>query len=346
MNHPARPVAPSHGVHNLALLTLLLVELTVLGLYSPHFASLDSFANTLRLASEMAIVSLAMMLVILVGGIDLSVGAVLALAAVLLGKSLAAGAPPALALALAIGGGAVAGAINGLVVAWAGIPAIIVTLGTMAIFRGVALGVSGGASYPVPESLQALAQATLAGLPLPFVVFALLAAATAFVLHRGRAGIVLFAIGHNETAARFAGLRSARAKAAVYVASGALCALAGVLFAARVSSAKADFGIGFELDAITIVVLSGASLAGGTANIPGLVLGLVIVAALRMGLTMVFVPAETQAILIGLVLIVAVAAGRLAGVVRRLLPPWAGTREAAAAAQASLPTTLTSDRRR
>jgi rhamnose transport system permease protein len=329
MSAPPRASITGHRGHNLALLALLVVELAVLGVLSPHFVSLESFANTLRLASELAIVSLGMMLVVLVGGIDLSVGALLALSAVLLGRSLAAGLPPVLAVALAIMGGAAAGAINGVVVAWARIPAIIVTLGTMAIFRGLALGISGGESFAIPESLQAVAQANVAGLPLSFVVFLALACTAAWVLRRTRAGVVLYAVGHNETAARFAGLRAARAKAFVYLVAGALSALGGVLFAARVSSAKADFGVGLELDAITIVVLSGASLAGGTANVPGLALGIVIVGALRMGLTMVFVPAETQAILIGLVLIAAVAAGRLTGAVRRLLPSWAPSQRTA-----------------
>lgn len=119
-----------------------------------------------------------------------------------------------------------------------------------------------------------------------------------WVLRRMTAGLTLFAIGNNETASRMAGLSVERAKTLVYTACGGLSALAGLVFAARVSSAKADFGVGLELDAITVVVLSGASLAGGSANVPGLVLGLLTIGVIRMGLSMLFVPSEIQAILI------------------------------------------------
>jgi rhamnose transport system permease protein len=271
------------------------------------------------MVSEIGIVSIGMLLVVLIGGIDLSVGAVLALSAVVLGLTTQLGCPPFLAVALAIASGVAAGGLNGLVVGRAGIPSIIVTLGTMAAYRGVALGLSGGNSFPLPEALQMLGQSELLGLPQQFALFVALALACRFLLQRTVAGLTLFALGNNETAARFAGLRVELGKTAVYAACGGLAALAGVVFAARVSSAKADFGVGVELDAITVVVLSGASLAGGSANVPGLVLGLLIVGSLRMGLTMVFVPAETQAILVGLVLIGAVASRRLGGLLRGAL---------------------------
>jgi rhamnose transport system permease protein len=307
-----QPAIPSgHRGYNLALAALLGVELVALSLLSPHFLSFDAMSNIARLSAEMGLVSLGMLLVVLVGGIDLSVGAVLALAAVVLGLAIDAGmsVPASVAAALAVG--VLAGLINGSVVAFAGVPSIIVTLATMAVFRGLALGLSGGQSFPLPEAMSDWAQATWAGLPTAFGLLAATALLAAGVLRYTRWGVMLFALGHNEVASRLAGLPVNRARVAAYAASGALAALAGVVFAARVTSAKADFGVGHELDAITVVVLSGASLAGGSANVPGLLLGLAIVGALRLGLTMVFVPAETQAVLIGVVLIAAVASRRL-----------------------------------
>lgn len=318
MSAPSSPSSPpsSHRAYNLVLAAILLVEVLALQHVAPHFLSAGALANTAKLASELGIVAIGMLLVILVGGIDLSVGSMLALSAVALGLGLQAGLAPPVAAVLAVCVGTGAGMLNGLIVSYAGIPAIIVTLGSMAVFRGVALGLSGGHSYAVPESLQFLGQGEWANVPCQVWLFALLAGFMAWLLKCTSAGVTLFALGHNEVASRFAGLPVARAKTLVYAACGALAGLAAVFFSARVSSAKADFAMGLELDAITIVVLSGASLAGGSANVLGLLLGLSIVGSLRMGLTMMFVPAETQAIMIGLVLVFSVATSRIAGRLR------------------------------
>ncbi len=309
----------SHGTFNLGLLIALLLLLVWFSFAAPNFLSLASMANIARLVSEVGMVSIGMLLIVLLGGIDLSVGAMMALSGVVAGLAVQSGYSVTAAVILALLAGIVAGTLNGLIVSRAGIPSIIVTLGSMAVYRGVALGLSGGNSFAMPESMLWLGQADLIGIPVQFWLFLALAIVALWVLRRMTAGLTLFAIGNNETASRMAGLSVERAKTLVYTACGGLSALAGLVFAARVSSAKADFGVGLELDAITVVVLSGASLAGGSANVSGLVLGLLTIGVIRMGLSMLFVPSEIQAILIGLVLIVAVASGRLSANLKEAL---------------------------
>lgn len=308
----------SHAAFNRLLLAVLFAEIIAFSLTSPYFLTFASAANVARLVSEVGIVSVGMLLVILLGGIDLSVGAMMALAGIVAGLAADSGLPIAVAALLAITSGLVAGTLNGLVVTRAGIPAIIVTLASMAVFRGLALGLSGGHSFAMPESIYWLGQADLFCVPVQFWLFLAVLLVVLALLRRMTAGLKLFAIGNNETASRLAGLSVSKVKTLVYTTCGALSGLAGLVFTARVSSAKADFGVGLELDAITVVVLSGASLSGGSANVPGLLLGLLIIGVLRMGLSMLFIPSEIQAILIGVVLILAVASGRLTGLFREL----------------------------
>jgi rhamnose transport system permease protein len=185
--------------------------------------------------------------------------------------------------------GLLLGALNGFVITRVGLPAIIITLATLAIYRGLAYGISDARAFPIPDSLSVLGQGYLGPFPLQLPLFLAVAAGIWLLLARTTFGRTLYALSVNETAARFAGLRVDRVKLAAYALSGLLSAAAGVIFISRISSAKANEGEGYELDAITIVVLGGGSVAGGRGGVFGTLLGLAIIGLTRNGLTQAYV---------------------------------------------------------
>jgi rhamnose transport system permease protein len=212
-----------------------------------------------------------------------------------------------LAALLVLGLGVFCGVINGLAIANIGIPPLIVTLATLAVYRGFSLGLSQGNSYgQFPPAFFALGQGYVFGLPTQLVILLGSAVFCAILLSRHSLGRLIFALGNNATAARYAGLPVNAVIVIVYALSGALASIAGMIYTARLSSARADAGTGFELDAITAVVLGGTAIMGGSGSILGTMLGLLLVGAIRNGLTLAFVPAEQQAIIIGTILLVAV----------------------------------------
>jgi rhamnose transport system permease protein len=245
---------------------VLVIAVAVMSTLSDTFLTVDNLLNATRFMTEIGLVALGMTLVMITGGIDLSVGAVIALTAVVVGLLIQAGigAWPAAVIGLCLG--ALLGALNGFVITRVGLPPIIVTLATLAIYRGVAYGISAARAFPIPDSLSVLGQGYLGPLPVQLLLFLAGAAGVWLVLARTTFGRTLYALGVNETAARFAGLHVDRVKLAAYAVSGLLSAVAVVIFISRVSSAKANAGEGYELDAITIVVLGGGSVAGGAAG--------------------------------------------------------------------------------
>lgn len=289
------------------LLALLVVVLLVMANLSRHFWTLRNLIEAPRLGSEIGLISIGMAIVILLGGIDLSVGAMFAMSAIIMGITIEATGSVFLAVCAAIAVGIVLGFINGITVSMFSIPPIIATLGTMSLFRGVAMGISRGKSYPLPEELyDIIGGRSIAGIPLQFIIFVVAAAIVIFVLTRTSLGRSMIATGNNPVAAMFTGVNVKLIKIIAYASSGLFCSVAAVLFSCRVTSAKADFGIGYEMDAITIVVLGGATLKGGKASIFGAVLGMLILIMARRGLTMALVQPEVQTIIFGLLLIIAV----------------------------------------
>jgi rhamnose transport system permease protein len=246
---------------------------------------------------------------LIAGGIDLSVASILAMATVVLGWSYRAGVPLVACVLLAMASGAMMGAINGACVAYLRLPPVIVTLATMALFRGLAIGVTGGSKVSgFPEGFLHLGQGQLRGIvPVQLPLLAALAGLTWFVLHRTVWGRHIFAVGANETAARFSGVPIEATKFWLYVASGFFAGLAGVLYVARFNTAKADAQMGAELDVITAVLLGGTPLTGGEGSLTGTLLALLLLCTLRRGLDMLQVGTEQQAILTGALLIAAVA---------------------------------------
>lgn len=311
--HPALAFLKKHR-EIFILLALLVIVLLIMANLSRHFWTFRNLIEAPRLGSEIGLISIGMAIVILLGGIDLSVGAIFAMSSIIMGMTIEATSSVPLAACAAVAMGMLLGFVNGITVSIFSIPPIIATLGTMSLFRGVALGISRGKSYPLPEELyDTIGARSLAGIPLQFLVFMIAAAIVTFVLIRTSLGRGMIATGNNPVAALFAGVNVTLIKIIAYVSSGLFSGLAAVLFSCRVTSAKADFGAGYEMDAITIVVLGGATLKGGKVSILGIILGMLILIMARRGLTMALVQPEVQTIIFGLILIVAVGVNSLSG---------------------------------
>jgi ribose/xylose/arabinose/galactoside ABC-type transport system permease subunit len=301
--------------HELLLLVLVGVEVAYFARAGSNFFTLGNAAEVARASVEIGLLSLALTAVILSGGIDLSVGSLLGLCAVVMGaayRDLAL--PMAAAVLIAILVGAGGGALNALLVARLGIPPLIVTLGTYSLFRGLAEGFTGGVRNftDFPRGLLFFGQGHLAG-AVPAQLPLLVAAAVFFwrLVHRTPVGRGIRAIGFSPEGARFAGIPVARRLVFIYVMSGAMAGLAAVIYAARLGQAKADAGSSYELFAITAVVLGGTSIFGGRGSVHGTLLGLVAVALLQNGLRLADEPAELAGILTGVLLIAAIGANRL-----------------------------------
>src|SRR5256886_5285007 len=270
--------------------------------------------------------ALPLALLIVAGEIDLSVESMLGLSSALLGFTFGLGVPlwagiPVLLVVVALGG-----LLTGLLVTWARLPSLVVTLGTLALFRGLAyvtLGPRAVSHWPAAFSAFGFGDVRGTLVPWPFVVFAVLAVAVAFVLHRTWIGRQLFATGRSQEAARFAGVRVARLKTGLFVLSGVLSALAGVVLTARLASARADNGQGFVLDVVTAVLLGGVNIFGGEGTIAGVVLALFAIGVLRNALTLADIAPDTQSTAVGALLILSVAGPT---VVRRIRAARAGRR--------------------
>ena len=255
--------------------------------------------------TEVGLIAVIMTFVIVTGGIDLSVGSILGMSAILLGvfwKNL--GLPLELAILLSLVVGTFAGFINGLIITQFKVPPLIATLGTLALYRGIAEGISEARSVRgYPEWFYVLGQGQVFGVPTQLWLLAIAVVIATIVLGLTTWGRVTYAIGSNEVAARFSGLRVDWIKIAIYSASGFSAALAAVIFVSRVSTTRSDMGSGIELDAITAVVLGGTSIFGGRGTIIGTVLGLILIQALKNGLSLAGVKSDGTIVLIGAVLI-------------------------------------------
>ena len=291
--------------HETILAMLLIAALVVLAFQSDRFFTAGNLLNQGRLMAEVGLVALAMTFVIVTGGIDLSVGSILGLVAILLGvfwQNL--GLPLPLAMVLGIVAGGIAGLVNGLIITRFGVPPLIATLATLALYRGLAEGISQARSVRgYPEWFFSLGQGELLGVPVQLWIFGLLAAVATVILGLSTFGRATYAIGSNKVASRFSGLRVDRTLLLIYTASGLIAGLAAVIFVSRVSTTRSDMGTGLELDVITAVVLGGTSIFGGRGTIIGTLLGLVLMQALKNGLALSGVKGDGTIVVIGAVLI-------------------------------------------
>jgi rhamnose transport system permease protein len=298
-----------------ALVVLLAAEVAIFSWLGTRFWSVDNFFEVVRLAAEVGLLALGLTLVIKSGGIDLSVGSMMALTAVVFGHlATRAGWPVELAGAAAVAVGVAGGTLHAALVARGGVPPLIVTLGTYSLFRGLAEAFTGGyETYTgfAPRFLW-LGQAYVGGVvPPQAVVLAGAAAACWLVAHRAIVGRELTAVGFSREGARHGGVRIGRTLWLAYAVCGGCAALAGLIYVARIGQAKADAGLGFELTAIAAVVLGGTSINGGRGTVHGTMLGLFCLVVLQNGLRLAGQPAEIAGLVTGAVLIGAIAAGKL-----------------------------------
>lgn len=294
--------------HETILAVLVALALIVLASQSDRFFTLDNILNQGRLMTEVGLIAVIMTFVIVTGGIDLSVGSILGMVAILIGvfwKNMGLPLPMAIGLGLVVG--TFAGFINGTIITRFRVPPLIATLGTLALYRGIAEGISEARSVRgYPDWFFVLGQGQVLGVPTQLWLLGIVVLIAAVVLGYTTWGRVTYAIGSNETAARFSGLSVDWIKIAIYSSSGFAAALAAAVFVSRVSTTRSDMGTGVELDAITAVVLGGTSIFGGRGTILGTVLGLILIQALKNGLSLAGVKSDGTIVLIGAVLILTI----------------------------------------
>ena len=297
------------------LLLALGVEVALFTALAPNFASVGNFLEVSRLGVELGLLAVALTPVIVAGGIDLSVGAMMGLAAVLFGLAWQEwGLPVPAAAAVSLFAGVAGGALNAILIARLDIPPLIVTLGTLSLFRGIAEGITQGAVNftGFPPRFLALGQGYLWGVvPAQLPIFAVIVAAYAVLLHRSVIGRALYAIGFGAEGARFAGIPVRRRLGLVYMLSAVVSSAAGIIYFAHLGQARSDAGAGYELDAITAVVLGGTSVFGGRGTLGGTLLGLFALAILRNGLRLAALPSELAGVLTGVLLLVTIAIDRI-----------------------------------
>jgi len=285
----------------------LVVLSSVLWALTPHFLTVPNLLNVAQQTSINAIVAVGMTFVIISGGIDLSVGSIVALSGVALGAALQGGQALPVALAIALGIGVTCGLVNGAIISWGGLPPFIVTLGMMSIVRGAALVFTEGRPVSGFDPLfRSLAAGQLGGVPAPVIATLAVYLVAHVVLTRTTFGRYVYAIGGNEEATRLAGVSVRFHKTMIYAVSGLVSAMAAVILTARLNSAQPIAGTMYELDAIAATVIGGTSLMGGQGSLAGTLVGALIMAVLRNGLNLLGVSSFLQQIVIGAVIIGAV----------------------------------------
>jgi rhamnose transport system permease protein len=300
----------------------LLLAAVIIGnsLVSPYFLDVYNLADATYNFSEKAIIALPMALLILVREIDLSVAAIVALAAMCIGLLAGAGYGVPVLVLTGLLVGLACGALNGLLVTRTGVPSIVITIGTMSLYRGIAQVTLGDRALTTfPPDYLSLGQNYLVEmppLPLSFVLFLVLAVGFGLVLHGTVTGRRLFAIGASPVAARFSGIRVDRLRLALFTLSGLMAGRAAVLLVARIGVVRPNIALGWELDVITMVILGGFAISGGVGTVPGVVLAVFVLGLATFGLSLMNVPGIVINVLIGLLLIVTIAAPIVVRMVR------------------------------
>jgi len=302
----------------LALGALIAFEIILFSITGRNFLSLDNFFECIRLSAEIGLLALALTPILITGGIDLSVGSMMGLCAVSFGALWHdAHLPIGIALVLTLALSLLGGSLNAGLIASLNASPLIVTLGTYSLFRGLAEGVTGGArSYSgFPEKFLFIGQGYLGGIvPTQTIIFVSAIVAFWFLLHRTIVGRALYAIGHSAEGTRYAGVPVARRLALVYVLAGLAAGIAAIIYVAHLGQAKSNAGTGYELIAITGVVLGGTSISGGSGTIQGTLMGLAVIVLLQNGLRLSAWPSELVGISTGVLLILTIILQR---VVRR-----------------------------
>lgn len=282
---------------------LLCLALTLL---SDRFLTGPNLMNVLRQASINGIIAVGMTYVILTAGIDLSVGSIVALSTVIAASLLQSGLPAPVGVLAGLALGTLLGLVNGLVVSRARIPPFVATLGMMTVARGLALTFTEGKPITgLPDSFKFIGAGYLGPVPMPIILFLAVFGIGYFVLNRTVLGESIYELGDNPVAARLAGIRTFRITTLVYVISGFLSALAGLILVARLNSAQPTAGAGFEFDAIAAVVVGGTSFSGGDGSLFGTLIGVLIIQVLNNGLNLLNVSSLWEGVVKGVVIALA-----------------------------------------
>ena len=290
-----------------AIIVIFIVLFVVMSIFAPNFFTGNNMVNILRQVSISGICAVGMTFVMLTGGIDLSVGAILGVSGVLTAMMMLKGIPSLLASIIALALGVVIGGITGAIIHYIEIPPMIATLGTMTSLRGVAYLITGGTPvFGFDESYSKIGQGHVGVIPIPVIILAIVYVIGIFVLSKTKFSRYVYGIGGNQEVARLSGIKVARVKIAVYAISGFCSALAGLVMLGRGNSGQPRAGESYEMDVITAVVLGGVSLNGGVGNLSHVIFGVLIIGVLTNGMTMMAVDDYWQRVVKGLILLLAV----------------------------------------
>jgi rhamnose transport system permease protein len=276
---------------------------------SPHFLKPYTLSDATYNFTEKAIIAFAMAPLIIAGEIDLSVASIIALSSTAMGAAAAAGAPVWMLVVIALAVGAAAGMFNGFIVTYFRVPSIVVTIGTMSLYRGIAYVVLGDQVYrSYPPGFDYFGQGYVWWvISFEFVLFAVLAVIFGIVLHRTVFGRQIYAIGNNAVAAQFSGVRVDRIRRILFILTGVMSGVAAVLLTSRIASTRPTIASGFELDVVTMAVLGGVNILGGSGTIPGVVIAAFVMGLVTFGLGLLNVPGIVQSVVVGTLLIVVIA---------------------------------------
>ncbi|OLS03793.1 ABC transporter permease [Tissierella creatinophila] len=295
------------GVFTYGILIFLMVLFLFLSFSSPYFLTVDNLTKVLRQIAVVGIVTVSMTMVILTGGIDLSVGSILGLTSVILAKLMVAGVSVPIAIIITLISGMGLGLFNGFLINKIKISPLISTLGTMTIYSGITYIVTKGVSiFGFPKSFSFIGQGYILGVPVPIIILVIVYIFGFFILNYTRFGRYLYGIGANEKASILSGVDVVKIKYVVYILSGLLASLASVVMLSRINSALPSTGVGLEFDVVTAVVLGGISVNGGEGKLQGVVIGLLIIAILSNGMILLGVDTYFQTVVKGAVLLMAV----------------------------------------
>jgi ribose transport system permease protein len=297
---------------NIGILAAFLLMFVFLSVFNKNFLTANNIINVLRQISTNTNLAIGVMLAIIIGGIDLTSGAIVAMSGCVAAKMITEyGYPIWLAILCGCLVGAVAGAMNGSIIAYTGMPPFVVTLAMMNICRGAAYLTADGKPIRVPSSrfgnsFEIIGTGYLGPIPYPVIYTVIFLILTFFVLSQTRLGRHIYAVGGNREAARFSGITPARIEIIIYTYSGLLAAFAGVVLAARMASGQPAVGMGYETDAIAAAVLGGASMSGGVGTVGGLIIGALVIGVLSNGLNLLGVNSFWQYVAKGVVILIAV----------------------------------------
>lgn len=318
-DHLTSPAARILKSWEALLLVVAVLIFIANSLASPYFLDPWNLSDATFNFTEKAMIAFAMALLIIAGEIDLSVGAIIALCSTVMGLAMSAGAGTPVLVLLGLATGLACGAFNGLLVARFGLPSIVVTIGTMSLFRGISYIVLGdGAFTGYPASFGWFGQGYVFWvITVELVIFALVAVVFGILLHRTNFGRMVYAIGNNAVAARFSGIRVERVKFTLFLLTGLMSGIAAICLTSRLGSTRPSIAAGFELEVVTIVVLGGVSILGGSGTIPGVVLAAFVMGLVTFGLGLLNVPGIVMSIIMGVLLIGVIALPRLWSMARR-----------------------------